>query len=162
MDKQKELNAYEQMAVVCARWFSCGTCPYNPEANKESICPNFDKKLVYALGKGYRKITEGSVVLTREEYEKLDLVKEMYGCEDKVKVSDILNMLKYTDKTARKETAEKFAEMLKEKCKELQDKYSHMCKNKYEAIQETCRYEGVTTVKNSIDEICKEITEGKV
>ena len=67
MDKQKELNAYEQMAVVCARLFSCGTCPYNPEANKESICPNFDKKLVYAMGKGYRKIPENAIVLTRED-----------------------------------------------------------------------------------------------
>lgn len=65
------------------------------------------------------------------------------------------------EKQAVKDTVEKFAKRLKEKCKELQDKYSHICKSKYEMVQETCRYEGVTAVKNSIDEIAKEITENK-
>lgn len=112
----------------------------------------------YLVNKGWQQIPENAVVLTEKEYK-----KELQEQHNKG-VTAGFAMRKFQkhsiEQKTRKETAEKFAERLKEKCKELQDKYSHICKNKYEVIQETCRYEGVTAVKNSIDEICKEITEG--
>lgn len=113
MDKQEELNAYEQMAVLCNKRFSCRTCPYNPLANKESICPNFDKKLVYAMGKGYRKIPENAVVLTREEYKQFynDERASYYRAENLVIENDLLYKKL---KQARKETAEKFVKEVEE------------------------------------------------
>ncbi len=56
----------------------------------------------------------------------------------------------------------KFVERLKEKCKELENKYSHLCKSKKEAMEETCRYQGVLAVKREIDETLKEFINGKV
>lgn len=58
-----------------------------------------------------------------------------------------------------KEGVEAVRIQLKEKCCELQNKYSHTCKTSKEAMQETCRYEGVTAVKNVIDEIVKELVD---
>ena len=92
---------------------------------------------------------ELKVVLSKEEYDALKKQIEYWEYSTKVARQELFE--------ERKETAEKFAEMVKEKCKELQDKYSHICKSKFEMIQETCRYEGVTAVKNSIAEICEEI-----
>lgn len=55
----------KRMANTCENYFSCALCPYNPEdisrfiGNKwEGGCPNYDRKLVYAMGKGYRKIAD--------------------------------------------------------------------------------------------------------
>jgi hypothetical protein len=151
MDKQKELNAYEQMAIVCARWFSCGTCPYNPEANKESICPNFDKKLVYAMGKGYRKIPEG-VVLTREEYSDYLVMKGAHQnvierCE-KLQVDNerlYKNIGKFKD-AVRKETAEKFAKRLKARYMPPLAEWDEI---------------SIGGLFYEIDEICKELVDEK-
>ena len=52
---------------------------------------------------GYRKIPEGAVVLTREEYEKLQALKEDYVKGYEAGVDEGWE-------NARKETAEKFAE----------------------------------------------------
>ena len=151
MDKKKELNAYEQMAVWCNKWFSCGTCPYNPLANKESICPNFDKKLVYAMGKGYRKIPEGAVVLTNEE---LATVHEQFA-----------QAMYQKEVNTRKETAELFAEMLKARLEERKK----LCLERWERYEDegegelACYWNGkeneIHCVKADIYEICKEITE---
>ena len=92
---------------------------------------------------GYRKIPENAVVLTEEEYEELQVGKDFnYGYHNGEK-----NITAYYENIrlpeARKETAEKFAERLKEKAY-------------YTVVDTQC------VAVHTIDEICKEITEGKV
>lgn len=60
----------ERMANTCNNYYSCALCPYNPEDISRFIgdkwiggCPNYDRKLVYAMSKGYRKVPDGAVVL---------------------------------------------------------------------------------------------------
>lgn len=67
MDKEKEI---EKMANTCNNYYSCALCPYNPEDISRFIgdkwiggCPNYDRKLVYAMSKGYRKVPDGATVL---------------------------------------------------------------------------------------------------
>lgn len=62
---------------------------------------------------------------------------------------------KWTEQ-AGKEMAKEFFEAVQSKCKELENKYSHLCKSKKEAMQETCRYEGVLAVKRELYEIAKQ------
>ena len=136
MDKQKQI---EEMAKDI-----CSPC----HKGKLGLCDPKEGCVVWQYAKnavenGYRKIPEGAVVLTREEYEKLDIVKKMYGSSDKVKPSDILRMLAMTDNVARKETAEKFAERVKMAF--------------YYEFDELIP----SIMADKIDEICKEITEGK-
>lgn len=52
----------EKMFNTCNNYHSCALCPYNPEDISLFIgdkwvggCPNCDRKLVYAMSKGYRK-----------------------------------------------------------------------------------------------------------
>ena len=77
MDKQKQI---EEMAKVVQR-DTCGDRPCE-ECNyhgKMKILPRYCGVYLIAeklYNAGYRKIPEGAVVLTREEYEKLKLFKE--------------------------------------------------------------------------------------
>lgn len=68
---EKEIR---MMAITCENYHSCALCPYNPEDISRFIgerwkggCPDYDRKIVYAMGKGYRKIPKGAVVLTNKE-----------------------------------------------------------------------------------------------
>ena len=105
---------------------------------------------------GYRKISEGAVVLTREEYEELQIGKDFnYGYHNGES-----NMTAYYENIrlpeVRKETAEKFAERLKGYLKQcFKDLYRTDYKEGMVALN-------LNTVFENIDEICKEITEGKV
>ena len=95
---------------------------------------------------GYRKIPEGAVVLTREEYDELQVGKDFnYGYH-----SGEINMTAYYENIrlpeVRKETAEKFAEMAKERI------YSHDY-----LLQDTD-----DLLVQEIYEICEKITEDKV
>lgn len=55
-----------QMVNACNLYRNCGGCPYNPEDISRFIgrgrwkggCPNYDRKLVYAMGKGYGDVSE--------------------------------------------------------------------------------------------------------
>lgn len=55
-----------QMVNTCNMYHNCAGCPYNPEDISRFIgegrwkggCPNYDKKLVYAMGKGYGDVSE--------------------------------------------------------------------------------------------------------
>lgn len=54
-----------QMVSTCNNYYGCGACPYNPEDLSMYIgdkwkggCPNYDRKLVYAMGKGYGDVSE--------------------------------------------------------------------------------------------------------
>lgn len=81
-DKQEQIV---RMANTCNNYYSCALCPYNPEDISRFIgdkwiggCPNYDRKLVYAMSKGYRKIDEDCVVITKDELKqyKVQAVKE--------------------------------------------------------------------------------------
>lgn len=86
----------------------------------------------------YRKIPEGAVVLTKEEYEK----HKGFSREEVDEISET------AIKNSRKETAEKFAEMLKDE---------------HSGIEQDKDGEHLVIVldEEELDEICKEITEGK-
>ena len=98
--------------------------------------------------KGYRKTPENAVVLTREEYEWLTCC---FG-----KFEEIMNDIK---KSARKETAEKFAKLVE----------FHSVSTRDEEGREifTISALGLKEILHEefgipYDEICKEISEGKV
>ena len=105
------------MASTCANYYSCGLCPYNPEDISRFIgdrwkggCPNYDRKLVYAMGKGYGEVSEYKAESERlkADYAKLqtnaeilargvrDLNHENYELTEKIKQVqiDVLNKLK--------------------------------------------------------------------
>ena len=88
----------------------------------------------------YRKIPEGAVVLTDEKAVRAHKIREML---DNL---GVLAILEYERNEARKETAEKFAEMAKAKARWMRDHHGD-----YTAVD-----------IYDIDEIAKEITEGKV
>lgn len=61
-----------QMVNTCNNYYSCALCPYNPEDISRFIgdrwkggCPNCDRKLVYAMGKGYGNISEYKAEIER-------------------------------------------------------------------------------------------------
>ena len=98
---------------------------------------NFYATMLYNAG--YRKIPEGAVVLTREEYEKLQALKFDYVKGYEAGVDEGWD-------NAVMQTAEKFAERVSKaffglNCIDIDE--WNWCQRK-------------------IDEICKEITEGKV
>lgn len=110
-------------------------------------------EVLYKLG--YRKIPEGAVVLTREEYEWLTCC---FG-----KFEEIMNDIK---EQAGKETAEKFAERLKEQLNEwLEDNEDLDGKINFGIAQIELigvkSLDGEIIAESLIEEICKEITEGK-
>lgn len=181
MDTQKQI---EEMAKIIHKHFQYLKSDWE-EYTK------FDLSLAYALQwNGYRKIPEGAVVLTREEYKRYERIEKIIklakmekangyevkngklyyfsnmlgGCEIEFKdLQEICDMANHYNEefwgldqrltfwkgkaeTAGKETAEKFAEMVSKafiglNCIDIDE--WNWCQNK-------------------IDEICKEITEGKV
>ena len=87
----------KQMVNTCNLYHSCALCPYNPEDISRFIgnrwkggCPNYDRQLVYAMGKGYGKVSE-----YKAEIE--DLKDEIIYLERKVAIRD--NALKDRDKS---------------------------------------------------------------
>ena len=64
-----------KMINTCNSYHSCALCPYNPEDISRFIggkwiggCPNYDRKLVDAMSKGYRKIDDDYFdVITKDE-----------------------------------------------------------------------------------------------
>ena len=94
--------------------------------------------------KGWIKLDENAVVLTREEYDGKSIIVEMSGGHKlKLSVGKFGKMSKILEEHTRKETAEKFAERLKTECFDggIDDKW-------------------VAVSFSRLDEICKEITEG--
>lgn len=61
-----------QMVNTCNQYHSCVACPYNPEDISRFIgdrwkggCPDYDRKLVYAMGKGYGDVSEYKAEIER-------------------------------------------------------------------------------------------------
>lgn len=70
----------EKMFNTCNNYHSCALCPYNPEDISRFIgdrwvggCPDYDRKLVYAMSKGYRKAEEVRKETAKEFAEKLKI-----------------------------------------------------------------------------------------
>lgn len=110
--------------------------------------------------KGYRKIPEDAVVLTREEYERQQKDNEdfdkfarsisdirMKNGNKIATFKDLQDYIKLQVKQGSKETAEKFAVMLKGSLDISVEGYSTS--------------EVINEIEDKIEEICKEITEGK-
>ena len=81
-----------QMVDTCDVYHSCALCPYNLEDLSRYIgdkwkggCPNCDKKLVYAMGKGYGDVSEykNEIERLKSENEKLKI-----KCDDLKRLSD--------------------------------------------------------------------------
>lgn len=118
----------------------CEDCECISKETKEYDCQSWlvAKKL---LEKYQPKIPEGAVVLTKEEYKKLQALKDDYVKGYEAGVDEGWDN---GWDNARKETAEKFAELVKMAF------YYHFD----ELIP--------SIMADKIDEICKEISEGKV
>ena len=101
------------MANTCEGYYSCAFCPYCPEDISRFIgdkwvggCPDNDRKLVYALGQGYRKIPDGAVVLlVGENNQALDERTIEYFVKHNAKV--------------RKETAKEICDFAESEIKKL-------------------------------------------
>ena len=150
MDKQKQINEIADIIFEALN-------------NKGRIANGEGVDIISAAiyNAGYRKIDKNAVVLTRGDYEKLldvraDVIlkdidkvfKEEFEDTKRSMEKKIKPIYKAIETRTRKETAEKFARLLKETLH-------------YDVIPES----GITDERNvfeNIDEICKEITEGKV
>ena len=71
-----------QMVNTCDVYYSCALCPYNPEDLSRYIgdkwkggCPDCDRKLVYAMGKGYGDVSEYKAEIERLRQEVRDTDK---------------------------------------------------------------------------------------
>lgn len=107
----------KKMVNTCNNYHNCRGCPYNPKDISRFIgdrwkggCPNYDDKLVYAMGKGYGKISEykAEIEKLKNEFKQLqtnaeilargvrDLNHENYELTEKIKQAkiDVLNELK--------------------------------------------------------------------
>lgn len=107
-------NEIKKMVNTCNNYHNCGGCPYNPKDISRFIgdrwkggCPNYDDKLVYAMGKGYGKISKYKAEIKRlkAEFKQLetnaeilargvrDLNHENYELTEQVKQAkiDVLN-----------------------------------------------------------------------
>lgn len=94
----------KQMANTCDSYHGCGCCPYSPEDISRFIgdkwkggCPNYDRKLVYAMGKGYGDVSEYEAEIERlkadnERFE--NNMRAVLEIEKKQAKIDVLNELK--------------------------------------------------------------------
>lgn len=109
-----------QMVSTCNNYYGCGACPYNPEDLSMYIgdkwkggCPNYDRKLVYAMGKGYGDVSEYKAEIERLKEKCEELRNEKWDAQDdldcyydempnKIKQAqvDVLNKVKERIKTA--------------------------------------------------------------
>lgn len=101
----------KQMVNTCDSYHGCGCCPYSPEDISRFIgdrwkggCPNYDRKLVYAMGKGYGDVSEYEAEIERLKAENANLLKI---CEEKITFDTTQNNKYSVFNTVRKEFAEK-------------------------------------------------------
>lgn len=117
----------KQMANTCNQYHSCAACPYNPEDISRFIgdrwkggCPNYDRKLVYAMGKGYGDVSE------------YEVKKELLGSQIKVlkqrlnnKYIEVDNLNRdYHNSFERLKAQEREIKRLKEEYAKLQEQFA--------------------------------------
>lgn len=125
MDKQKQI---EEMAKSCKNCIHYNICSLWSTTDIDE-----EESYKYCYGNYQPKIPEDAVVLTREE-----------------SLQELRAFAKNVTERVRKETAEKFAERLKQDFDSIDYIYDDI-HNKYLCFKD---------VLDKIDEICKEITEG--
>ena len=88
-----------QMVNTCNQYHSCAACPYNPEDISRFIgdrwkggCPNYDRKLVYAMGKGYGDVSEYKAEIERlksgTKQAQIDVLNKL---KKRARTSDVLD-----------------------------------------------------------------------
>ena len=150
MDKQKER---EEIARIIAfelcpnrsihkKWGEEAQC-YSD--NNFAECKEIKNVVDKLYNAGYRKIPENAVVLTREELEQIKGFSR----------EEVDEIIETAIKNSRKETAEKFAKRMKARFDKSREYYF--------IDTGTAWGEGQIggLINDKIDEICKEITEGK-
>lgn len=163
MDKQKQI---EEMAKHgCYDGCASGLRKFCEEYDGKP-CKNMVRIASGLYEQGYRKIPESAVVLTREEYKNMQFVTEFIGTKQKIGACDFNRVFLQHERKICKETAEKFAERLKEKLNEwLEDNEDLNGKINFGIAQIELigveSLDGEIISESLIDEICKEITEGK-
>ena len=106
----------KQMANTCNQYHSCAACPYNPEDISRFIgdrwkggCPNYDRKLVYAMGKGYGDVSEYEAEIERLKEKCEELRNEKWDAQDDLDCyyDEMPNKFKQAEIEAVKEFAER-------------------------------------------------------
>ena len=140
MDKQKQI--LEMAKALCANCRKDGYSCSLYSSDDDWVCVQERERAEFFYNAGYRKIHENEVVLTRGEYNEYEKCKDLLTqyVNGEIVNEDVFSQQVDDIKKVRKETAEKFAERLKENYP-LKEEYSHL--------------------HFVIDEICKEITEGE-
>lgn len=79
----KTEQGIRQMVNTCNVYHSCALCPYRPKDISRFIgdrweggCPNYDRQLVYAMGKGYGDVSEYKAEIERLKEETSNIRKE--------------------------------------------------------------------------------------
>ena len=133
-------------------------CLYRGKSCRHYTCRDY----AYAealYNAGYRKIPENAVVLTMEEYDKLILLKDDYVNGYEAGVEEAWD-------DACEVTAEKFAERLKETLNDYRLDNEYFIENEPNGnlwqMNSSIFYLEVLNDGGLIDEIAKEIAEGKV
>ena len=90
----------------------CRGCEYWCDTN--NLCCSFgNKEAIYLYNLGYRKIPEGSVVLSKEEYEGKEIAVEMSGGHKlRLTVGKFGEMSRVLEESTRKETAIEILSMI--------------------------------------------------
>lgn len=157
MDKQKQIEEMARIIAfdlcpnrnVHAKWGEEAQC-YSD--NNFAECAQIKNVVDKLYNANYRKIPEGAVVLTREEYSDYLEMQNNYKhvserCKELHRDHEmLLKSLGKFKKAVQKEMAERFAKRLKEKA-DYMDSYA-------------CGRKGVFI--EDVDKTCKEITEGKI
>lgn len=111
----------KQMVNTCDNYHGCGCCPYNPEDISRFIgdrwkggCPNYDRKLVYAMGKGYGDVSEYKAEIERLKDENARLTGRLGQVLLAVDTVKEMNAMCNID-DQRKQAVKEFAEKIKAK-----------------------------------------------
>ena len=135
----------KQMANTCNQYHSCAACPYNPEDISRFIgdkwkggCPNYDRKLVYAMGKGYGDVSEYEAEIERLKEKCEELRNEKWDAQDDLDC--------YCDEMTNK---------IKQAKIDVLNELKKKTHNYYSSIGSYCLSQHVVLVRD-IDELLKE------
>lgn len=176
MDKQKQIEEIEN--VICSETYGeyCKCC------NLKGYCTECERVATALYNAGYRKISEGEVVLTEGEYsdmlsaevETIERdIAEYWANEDAESVAKelhkdgyrklddhailVLRKAKGLEEKVRKETAEKYAERLKEMAYQSTDwsHGEHPMVVEVDYIDEICEELTMTDIQMRVENICR-------
>lgn len=168
MDKQNEI---EEMAKELCPHYDNGNCYYEvTEVCDCCCCCEFCWAVSQVLNAGYRKIPENAVVLTDKElYEELNACKVamIVHDDDGEKYVSLDDYNEYTERLAkiasqRKERIEQLEKLLDDRCDHCIERERKETAEKFaDRVKEETDH-GISALYDStVDEICKELTEGK-